>query len=95
MALLEGDDVPRQHPEARPFETRGNKNRAAAPDRGARMAAKRREWRAAADAALGDGDDARDGVEGDVAAETPRTAATRTRRRTSDEKNERRTKKRR
>ena len=58
VALLEGDDVPRQHPEARPFETRGNKNRAAAPDRGARMAAKRREWRAAADAALGDGDDA-------------------------------------
>ena len=91
VALLEGDDV------------RGTRRRARSKPAGTRTAPPRRTG-------ARDGGEAprvappptpplgtattRDGVEGDVAAETPRTAATRTRRRTSDE-NERRTKKRR
>ena len=50
--MLEGEDVPKQHPEARPF---ARVRRAHAADAGAKMAAKRREWRAAAGRAAGNG----------------------------------------
>ena len=46
--MLEGEDVPKQHPEARPF---ARTRRAHAADAGAKMAAKRREWRRAAERA--------------------------------------------
>ena len=69
--MLEGEDVPKQHPEARPF---ARTRRAHAADAGAKMAAKRREWRRAA-AARGTarGRPRGEGDEGEM----PRTAATR------------------
>ena len=42
--LLEGDNVPKQHPAARPFQRQGG-SRAADVANGVRMAEKRKEWR--------------------------------------------------